>query len=83
MTWDFDSWDVKYNVNHRRITLKDDWDLSGACDDWPSELKMEEIDHVIARLDGQRDEINWEWILALKDGTFAYADAWCDYTGWG
>lgn len=31
------------------------------------------------------DDDGWQggFLLALKDGSFAYLTGWCDYTGWG
>ncbi|MBT3325480.1 MAG: hypothetical protein HN396_04430 [Gemmatimonadales bacterium] len=36
----------------------------------------------VAQVCGYPDGEAWHWIVALKDGTFALTEAWCDYTGW-
>jgi len=37
---------------------------------------------ICAEVPGANDELNWWWILALKDGRYVLLSAWCDYTGW-
>jgi hypothetical protein len=37
---------------------------------------------IVVQVPGYADGDSWHWIVALKDGTFAYTTAWCDYTGW-
>ncbi len=41
-----------------------------------------EIKRVLAVIEGERDGAHWHWIVELEDGTFAYLNGWCDYTGW-
>lgn len=41
------------------------------------------IDVIVAEVCGENDEYSWYWILQLKDGSFAWAEGSCDYTGWG
>jgi len=44
--------------------------------------KLPLIDVIVAEVCGANDECGWYWILKLKDGTFAWAEGSCDYTGW-
>jgi len=43
---------------------------------------LDDIQTVLAEIPGHNDEDNWHWILELKDHTYVYTTAWCDYTGW-
>jgi len=45
-------------------------------------LVVEDIKGEIAVVYGENDEYYWHWIVALKDGRFAYITGECDYTGW-
>lgn len=43
----------------------------------------EDIVRIVAEVVGQNDELDWHWIVELKDGKFAYLNGGCDYSGWG
>lgn len=59
-----------------------DYDLRAALECNSLAHKLEEIDRVLLEITGEADEAQWHWILALKDGRFAYVTGGCDYTGW-
>lgn len=48
-----------------------------------AEWTMEDIEEVLASCEGENDGLEWICIVKLKDGTFGYLEAGCDYTGWG
>jgi len=59
-------------------------DLWYALDDTPPTLyAVEDVEDIVAEVPGENDELNWWWILQLRDGRHALVSAWCDYTGWG
>lgn len=54
---------------------------------WPEAFKyakftMDEVDRVIASDDGENDERPWVAVFGMKDDSFTYLEAGCDYTGW-
>ena len=48
-----------------------------------SPFKREDVDLIIAIVDGMNDESDWVGVFLLKDGRYASIRAGCDYTGWG
>lgn len=64
-----------------------DYDLY-ACLEYNPQGKylIDDIDKVLAVVEGENDESDWFWILRLKkpvDGNrFVYLTGGCDYTGW-
>ena len=67
------------------ITIEDmrgdgDWDNVFS---YARGFSIDDIEKVIAAANGANDESSWIAIFKLKDGTFAWLTAWCDYTGWG
>lgn len=44
---------------------------------------IQDVEEVIASVDGANDESNWVMVGQLKDGRFFKIAAGCDYTGWG
>jgi hypothetical protein len=44
---------------------------------------IEDVECVIAAVEGENDESSWVGVFRLRDGRYAYVTAWCDYTGWG
>lgn len=43
---------------------------------------IDEIDSIIAEVCGANDELDWYWVLKMKDDSFMSAQGGCDYTGW-
>jgi hypothetical protein len=43
----------------------------------------EDVDQIIAMVNGENDESDWVGVFRLKDSRYACLRAWCDYTGWG
>lgn len=65
------------------IRDKFDYDLVAALEYNPqAHFGINDIEEVLAVYEGQNDGEEWRWILALKNGKFAYAIGGCDYTGW-
>lgn len=67
-----------------------DYDLA-ACLDYngQSYFNVDDIERVLAVIEGERDGAAWHWILELKKtaanyskGPYVYLVGWCDYTGW-
>lgn len=46
---------------------------------------MQDIQNAVAAWGRNGDYAEWDggFLLALKDGRFAYIEGWCDTTGWG
>lgn len=44
--------------------------------------KLGLVDVIVAEVCGENDGAHWYWILQMRDGTFAWAEGSCDYTGW-
>ena len=42
----------------------------------------EDVDIIIAMVNGCPDEASWVGLFKLKDGRYASLEAGCDYTGW-
>jgi hypothetical protein len=60
-----------------------DYDLWSCLQHNPqADFRYTDITEVLARVDGERDECDWFWVLKLKSGQFAYLQGGCDYTGW-
>ncbi len=63
-----------------------DYDLVAALEYNPDAgITVDQIDKVLAVVEGERDESDWRWILKLKKGApakFAFLQGGCDYTGW-
>lgn len=47
-----------------------------------AKFKFADIVEVIVAEEGVNDEEDWKLIVKLKDGTFGWLNAWCDYSGW-
>lgn len=47
------------------------------------DVSIAEVACILAGVPGMNDESNWLILVALKDGTFAYLEGGCDYSGWG
>ena len=43
---------------------------------------VEDIDKVLAVVEGERDGKDWHWIFSLHDKRYVYLVGGCDYTGW-
>lgn len=48
----------------------------------PEGIDREDVSEVIACYDGCSDEENWIGVFKLKNGSYLYLSAGCDYTGW-
>lgn len=61
-----------------------DWDLAGCLENNPQEnIKLEDIDKVLAVVEGENELTSWHWIIKLKGARkYVYMTGWCDYTGW-
>jgi hypothetical protein len=61
-----------------------DYDLQSALEHNPQDngLVIEDIERVLAVVEGENDERDWHWIAKLHDGRIAYISGGCDYTGW-
>ena len=44
---------------------------------------IEDVEEIIASVNGENDGADWVMIGKLKDGRFFKINASCDYTGWG
>ncbi len=52
-------------------------------DDTPlDEFTRNDVQEIIALVDGENDSEEWVGIFRLKDGRFLAAAGGCDYTGW-
>lgn len=71
----------KIDDDYYNNQLFDNYDLSAAFHYHNLQVpsKPEEI---VMEITGENDGPNWHWILRLEDGSFAYVEGWCDYTGW-
>lgn len=59
-----------------------DYDLIAYLANNDDFYQEEDIYDIHAEVPGHNDEDHWHWIIELKDHTYVYTDAWCDYTGW-
>lgn len=58
-------------------------DLWYAIKNNPSKLiKPEDITDILAEVPGANDELNWYWVVSLKNGHAGLIYGGCDYTGW-
>ena len=48
-----------------------------------SPFNMDDVAEVLHAHEGMNDGEDWLCVVLLKDGRYAYVEAWCDYTGWG
>jgi alkyl hydroperoxide reductase subunit AhpC len=55
-------------------------EVIGKCSD--REFTREDVEEIIASVDGENDTAAWMGIFKLKDGRYLYAEGSCDYTGW-
>jgi hypothetical protein len=58
------------------------WDLAGCLRYNPQSFTLEQVERVLAVIEGEPDGPDYHWILLLKDGRHAYLTGGCDYTGW-
>lgn len=47
-----------------------------------SPFDREDVVEIIKCIDGENDEEDWLGLFRLRDGRYAFIEAWCDYTGW-
>lgn len=63
-----------------------DYDFCAALEYNPQPFNLADVTRVLAVVEGERDESDWHWIVALNkpfDGKrFVYLTGGCDYTGW-
>lgn len=64
-------------------TLQGDWDLQ-SCLYYNAQdgFSADDIDCALAVIPGERDGMDWRWLLRLKSGRYAGLQGACDYTGW-
>ena len=44
---------------------------------------MDDVDRILAVIDGSNDEESWHWVLQLKNSQdYVYLTGDCDYSGW-
>ena len=48
----------------------------------PQPYNLLDVKRVLAVVEGEHDGADWHWIIALRDGRYAYTSGGCDYTGW-
>jgi hypothetical protein len=66
-----------------------DYDLVACLEYNPQDFKVEDIEKVLAVIEGEYDGADWHWLLQVKRGrpdrpyfeTY-YLTGGCDYTGW-
>lgn len=73
---------MRYLDNDERISRRIDTDLEYCANDAGFTDNLTDVAYGLATVFGANEESNWHWLLAMKDGTYAYATGWCDYTGW-
>ena len=61
-------------------TLTEDYDWKEAMS--YAKFKAEDVAEILKADQGCHDEADWLLIVRLKDGTFGWLNAGCDYTGW-
>lgn len=66
----------------RTIIRKLDSDLE-YCAEYDCGLDLKDIVNVLAQVPGEADQLDWHWIVEMKDGRFLYVTGGCDYSGWG
>lgn len=60
-----------------------DYDLTACLRYNPQDgLTPMTVDRVLAVTEGENDGEDWRWVVALRDGRFAYIQGGCDFTGW-
>jgi hypothetical protein len=60
-----------------------DYDLLAALEYNEQEGWTEQdIDRVLAVVEGARDEESWCWFIRLNSGAYVLLEGSCDYTGW-
>lgn len=73
---------ANFDQDEYRKERRIDWDIVSAFGENGLGENLSAIAYVLATVFGANDESSWHWLLALKDGTYAYANGACDYTGW-
>jgi hypothetical protein len=48
-----------------------------------TKFDREDVDSIVAMVNGENDGADWVGVFKLKDGRYASIRAGCDYTGWG
>ncbi len=59
-----------------------DYDLSACLKYNPQNFSENDIQEVLAVVEGEHDGANWHWVLQLKTGYIVYLTGGCCYTGW-
>lgn len=68
-----------------------DWDLEGCISYNTFPFTLDDIEKVLAVVEGENDEKDWNWVIQLKDTCviamerneyYAFIMGGCDYTGW-
>ena len=60
--------------------MRDDYDWREAFE--CAAVDPDNVDEVIASDEGVNDGESWIALFKMKNGTFCFLTAWCDYTGW-
>lgn len=58
------------------------YDLEACLRYNPQPFAKDDVEGILAVVEGENDERPWWWILSLTDGRFAMLTGSCDYTGW-
>lgn len=82
---------LQYLIDNSKVYLRpqdagfdscsDDSNLYWALDhNYPKFARS--VESVILEIRGENDFAPWYWIVKMRDGSFAYMQGECDYTGW-
>lgn len=78
---------TEYDDKEEEIVTREGWRWDEY--DWryvfayAKKFKPSDVAELIRAVDGENDGPSWTAIFKLKDGSYAYLTASCDYTGWG
>lgn len=61
----------------------DDLELCFADNSKEIGFPLSHIVNVVAEVPGHNDDLDWHWILLLRDKRYCYLSSWCNFTGWG
>lgn len=62
------------------LKIFEDYDWSEAC--VSADLNPDDVAEVFDMEEGENDGNSWLMLGRLKDDSFFFMSAWCDYTGW-
>ena len=61
--------------------MEKDYDWQEAFE-YAKGFNLDDIKYIIASVEGANDYEPWVAVFKLKDNSYGYLSAWCDYTGW-